>query len=167
MNFSKSFIIICFFSILISRFIPHPPNFTSTIAIAFYLPALFGTRYIIVALTAFILSDLIIGIHFLLIFTWASIIIIGLISRYFKNIYFRICGIFSSCIIFYFISNFGVWLLTDIYAENFEGLIMCYIMGLPFLKNSLLGSLFFTAFIEAIISLKSVKNFSHKINPMS
>mgnify|MGYP000312221599 CR=1 FL=1 len=37
-----------------SRFIPHPPNFTATIAIAFYLPALFGVKYIIVALTAFI-----------------------------------------------------------------------------------------------------------------
>ena len=52
------FIIISFVSILISRLIPHPPNFTTAISVAFYLPALFGYKYIIVSLTAFILSDL-------------------------------------------------------------------------------------------------------------
>ena len=29
-----------------SRFIPHPPNFTSLIALSFYVPILLGNRYI-------------------------------------------------------------------------------------------------------------------------
>ena len=31
-----------------SRFIPHPPNFTSAIALSFYVPAIFGLKFIIV-----------------------------------------------------------------------------------------------------------------------
>ena len=81
----RNFIVISFISILISRLIPHPPNFTTAIAVAFYLPALFGLKYVLLTLTAFILSDLVIGIHNLLFFTWGSIIFIGFFSKYFKN----------------------------------------------------------------------------------
>ena len=65
----KNFVLISFISILVTRLIPHPPNFTSTLALAFYLPVLFGVRFIIVAMVAFILSDLIIGMHQLIFFT--------------------------------------------------------------------------------------------------
>ena len=61
-----NFVIISFISIIVSRIIPHPPNFTTAIAIAFYLPALFGLKFTLLTATAFILSDLIIGIHKLL-----------------------------------------------------------------------------------------------------
>ena len=46
-----------------SRFIPHPPNFTSLIALSFYLPAIFGRKFIPIILIGFILTDLFIGIH--------------------------------------------------------------------------------------------------------
>jgi len=29
-----------------SRFIPHPPNFTSLLALSFYIPAILGVRFI-------------------------------------------------------------------------------------------------------------------------
>ena len=47
-----------------SRFIPHPPNFTSLIALSFYIPAVFGIRYIPVVILALFFTDLIIGFHF-------------------------------------------------------------------------------------------------------
>ena len=31
-----------FIALAVSRFIPHPPNFTSLIALAFYVPVIFG-----------------------------------------------------------------------------------------------------------------------------
>ena len=49
-NKIRNFILISFMSILISRLIPHPPNFTTVIAVAFYLPALFGIKYIFLTL---------------------------------------------------------------------------------------------------------------------
>ena len=46
-----------------SRFIPHPPNFTSLIALSFYIPAIFGRKYIAAVMLSFVLTDLIIGFH--------------------------------------------------------------------------------------------------------
>ena len=47
-------------SLSLSRFIPHPPNFTSLIALSFYLPAFFGRKYIPIILTSFLITDLVI-----------------------------------------------------------------------------------------------------------
>ncbi|MDA9655102.1 hypothetical protein N9T15_01465 [Pelagibacteraceae bacterium] len=160
----KKFIVISFFSIIISRLIPHPPNFTSTIAIAFYLPALFGAKYIIVATTAFIVCDLVIGLHPLILFTWLGLILVGLISQAFTKYYFRVPGVMIGCLIFFFVSNFGVWIFSDMYSQDLKGLSQCYIMGLPFLENSLIGSLLFSLIIESIIIFKSTKNFIRKVN---
>ena len=41
-----------FLALAASRFIPHPPNFTSLIALSFYIPAIFGVRYIPFVLSA-------------------------------------------------------------------------------------------------------------------
>jgi hypothetical protein len=160
----KKFIVISFLSIIVSRLIPHPPNFTSTIAIAFYLPALFGVKYIIVATTAFLVCDLIIGLHPLILFTWLGLILVGLISQTFTKYYFRLPGVMIGCLIFFFVSNFGVWLFSDMYSKDVPGLIQCYIMGLPFLQNSLIGSLLFSIIIETIVFFKSTKTFIRKVN---
>ena len=106
-NFIRNFVLISFLSIIISRLLPHPPNFTSTIAVAFYLPALFGARYIIVALSAFIISDLVLGLHSLVFFTWGSLFLIAYLAKYFQKFYFRIFGVSLSCIIFFLVSNLG------------------------------------------------------------
>ena len=52
-----------FIALAASRFIPHPPNFTSLLALSFYIPALFGIRYLPALLLSFIATDLIIGLH--------------------------------------------------------------------------------------------------------
>ena len=160
----RNFIVISFISILISRLIPHPPNFTTAIAVAFYLPALFGLKYVLLTLTAFILSDLVIGIHNLLFFTWGSIIFIGFFSKYFKNYFLRLIGVMGSCLIFFIISNFGVWFLSNTYSSDLSGLIACYVMGLPFLQNSLFSSIAIAVFIEFLITMKSSKIYISKIN---
>tara|TARA_A100001015_G_C14632506_1_gene572263 strand:- start:16 stop:525 length:510 start_codon:yes stop_codon:yes gene_type:complete len=164
-KFIRNFVLISFFSILISRIIPHPPNFTSTIAIMFYLPALFGSRFTVVVLLAFILSDFFIGIHKLIFFTWGSLLLVGFIAKYFKSFYFRIVGISVSCFLFFLITNFGVWLSGDLYALNYNGFITCYTLAIPFLQNSLISSLIFSLFIELILLQNTTKIFIKKINP--
>ena len=49
-----------FLALAASRFIPHPPNFTSLLALSFYVPALLGIRYLpVLVITKIIyLSDL-------------------------------------------------------------------------------------------------------------
>ena len=109
MSFIKATLII-FVLLGSSRFIPHPPNFTSLIALSFYLPAIFGRKFIPIILIGFILTDLFIGIHNYIFFTWGSIFLIGLSSQYLKkkNL-FQIIGFTIWC--FYIFLFFKLWLL--------------------------------------------------------
>ena len=76
-----------------SRFIPHPPNFTSLIALSFYVPAIFGIKYLSIVVISFALTDLFFGFHPTILFTWGSVIAIGLLSKYLsKTILNRIFG---------------------------------------------------------------------------
>ena len=143
-----------------SRFIPHPPNFTSLIAISFYIPAVFGIRYIPVVVFALLFTDLIIGFHSTILFTSGSVILIGLISEFFnKSILFRVSGAIMGAVIFFLFSNFGVW-LGGYYGYNLNGLISCYLLALPFFGNTLVSTILFSAVIEGILKIELIKNFS-------
>ena len=143
-----------------SRFIPHPPNFTSLLALSFYIPAVFGIRYIPVVVFALLFTDLIIGFHSTMIFTSGSVILIGLISKYFnKSIMFRISGAFVGAVIFFVLSNFGVW-LGGSYGYDLNGLLSCYILAIPFFTNTVLSTVFFSILIEltwAIMMKRNIK----------
>ncbi len=139
-----------------SRFIPHPPNFTSLIALSFYIPAFFGLRYIPVVVIAFFITDIVIGFHSSLLFTWGSVIAIGSITNFFKKSFiFRIFGVTTSAIIFFVLSNFGVW-LNGSYGYNLDGLIYCYILAIPFFTNTLTSTILFSLLIEAVIKTFTV-----------
>lgn len=143
-----------------SRFVPHPPNFTSLIALSFYIPAVLGIRYTPVVVLALLFTDLIIGFHSTMLFTAGSVILIGLISEFFnKSILFRIFGAFIGAVIFFLVSNFGVW-LGGSYGYNLSGFLSCYILALPFFGNTLVSTILFSAVIEGILKIEFVKNFS-------
>ena len=133
-----------------SRFIPHPPNFTSLIALSFYVPLFLGKRFIPALLICFIITDIFIGFHTIVVFTWGSIIIISLTSYLFqKNIYMRIIGAICGSLVFYIISNFGVWSLGS-YGYSFDGLLICYIAAIPFYSNTLISTILYSVLIEAV-----------------
>ena len=150
-NFFDVFIASLFIivTLITLRLIPHPPNFTPILASGIFAPYVFRFKYISVAiiLIAMIISDLLIGFHNLLLFVYLPLIIILFISDYLKvriNQYsnFLILG-FSGSVIFFIISNFGVWLITDYYPKNFIGIVECYTMAIPFFKNTLLSTLMY------------------------
>ncbi len=133
-----------------SRFIPHPPNFTSLIALSFYIPAVFGLRYIPVVVIALLFTDLIIGFHSTIIFTSGSIVLIGLISKYFnKSILFRIFGSLSGALIFFLVSNFGVW-VGGSYGYSLSGFVNCYFLAIPFFGYTIISTLIFSVLIETV-----------------
>ena len=75
----------------------------------------------------------------------------------FKNLF--IYSFFGS-FVFFIISNFGVWALGspgvyDIaYDKNFNGLLQCYILAIPFFGNTFLSTLIFA--YPAIFIYKSL-----------
>ena len=149
MNYLKITIGI-FIALSVSRFVPHPPNFTSLIALGFYVPAIIGIRYIPAVFVSFALTDLFIGFHQTILFTWGSLIIIGVMSKYFNSsIKNRAYGVFLSTILFYLLTNLGVW-VGGSYGYTLEGLLLCYYLGLPFFGYSLISTFLFSIIIEFI-----------------
>ena len=152
-----------FLALAASRFIPHPPNFTSLIALSFYVPALLGIRFLPALLLCFVITDLIIGFHGTILFTWGSIIFIGLISnKFIKSILSRISGALLGALIFFVITNFGVWSLGS-YGYTLSGFISCYILAIPFFTYSLISTLIFSSIIEVILSSFKFKEKFSKI----
>ena len=137
-----------FITLAATRFIPHPPNFTSLMALSFYVPAFLGIRYLPIVLISFAITDLIIGFHSVTLFTWGSVALIGLISRNFvKSISSRILGSLLGACIFFVITNFGIWSL-GYYGYNLNGLLTCYTLAIPFFAYSLISTLFFSSIFE-------------------
>ena len=153
-----------FLALAASRFIPHPPNFTSLLALSFYVPAILGIRFIPALVLSFLITDLIIGFHGLTLFTWGSVILIGLISKFFLlNSVNRILGALIGAFLFYLITNFGVWTLGT-YGYSLEGLIACYTLALPFFGNTIVSTLIFSSLIEIVLSKKELlKKLTFKI----
>ena len=144
-----------FLALAASRFIPHPPNFTSLLALSFYVPALLGIRYLPALVISFFITDLLIGYHSVTLFTWGSVLLIGLMSKFFlQSTTNRLLGALIGACLFYIITNFGVWSLGS-YGYTLEGLITCYILAIPFFGNSLIGTLIFSIIIEIIMSSNS------------
>mgnify|MGYP001258502695 CR=1 FL=1 len=143
-----------------SRFVPHPPNFTSLLALSFYVPALLGIRYIPVLIIAYIITDFFIGFHSTTLFTWGSVIVIGLGSKFFiSSIFTRISGALLGACLFFIITNFGVWSLGS-YGHTLEGLFMCYTLAIPFFAYTMISTFMFSGIIEGIYKLKSNSSIS-------
>jgi len=146
-----------FVALAASRFIPHPPNFTSLLALSFYVPALLGARYLPALIFSFVVTDIFIGFHSVVFFTWGSVILVGLSSKFFKkNILNRVLGSLLGACLFFIITNFGVWSLGS-YGYNLNGFIACYTLALPFFAYSLTSTFIFSGFIEGFYKLNFLK----------
>jgi hypothetical protein len=141
---------------ILLRFAPHAPNFTPVAAIALFSGAYLNKKYaLVIPLILMITSDIFIGMHNVILFTWGGFILITLLGYWIKkhkNILAVISMSLASSILFYIVSNFGVWLMGW-YPHNLKGLIDCYVMALPFLRNFTLATMLYTAVFFGVYEL--------------
>lgn len=137
-------VIIILFAVVM-RLLPHPPNVAPIGAMALFGGVYLNKKYaLLVPLIALFISDIFLGFYPEIIFVYGSFFMIGLIGLWlrkhktFRNVIFASIG---SSILFFIITNFGVWLMSTLYDKSFSGLLETYIMGLPFFRNTLLGDL--------------------------
>ncbi len=133
---------------MLLRLVPHAPNFTPVAAIALFGGAYLKRKYaLLVPLLLMIASDLVIGLHDVVFFTWGSFILITLLGIQLKKqrsiLRTAVMSLVSS-ILFYLVTNFGVWLMGW-YPLTFNGLITSYVMGLPFLRDFTLATVIYAA----------------------
>jgi hypothetical protein len=54
-----------------------------------------------------------------------------------------ICFLITSSLLFFVITNFGVWLSIPFYPKTVAGLGLCYLAAIPFLVNEMMGTLLY------------------------
>ena len=146
-----------------SRLIPHPDNFTPIIAIAIMGSYFFNNinlSYLVVLFSMLIADFFIVFYGHVLFVYFPLFLIIMIFFKLSKKINFKNLFIFgfAGSLIFFMISNFGVWLVSGLYEKNINGLIECYFMAIPFFKNTLISTLIFS-YLSLIIYKFSNKFF--------
>ena len=134
---------------IISRFIPHPPNFTPILAICLFGGAMFENKKLrfLIPFTIMFLSDLILGMHNTILWVYGSLLLIigiGVLLHGRIKLLSVILGVSASSLLFFLVTNFGVWFGSVVYPQTLSGLATCYTAGIPFLKNTITSNLFFS-----------------------
>jgi len=131
---------------------PNIPNFAPIGALALFSGVYLKKRYaLLIPLAAMIISDYFIGFYnpYVMASVYLSFLIIGLIGSWLKNhksVLNIISGSLLGSLTFFVLTNFTVWAAPNsYYPQTLNGLIDCYVLALPFFKNTISGDLFYVA----------------------
>jgi hypothetical protein len=148
---------------ILSRLAPHVPNLTAVGAISLFMGSTYGVKKSLVVLFAtMLIADSVKGLHPVMWATYGSLAMSVFIGKYIvskKNVGWIIGGTLASSILFFVITNFAVWLApSGMYEKTASGLMQCYIMAIPFFRNSLIGDLMYSViFFGGFAFAKSLK----------
>lgn len=173
--FRFGFLSLMILTVAISRMLPHLPNFTPVGAMALFGAAYFSRKYsaLLLPLLALWISDMLINnilyaayfdkfVFFYTGFYWTYlafiiIVLIGFLLLKKIKISRLILASLSSSILFFLISNFGVWMSGTMYPKTAEGLMTCYSAGIPFFRNMLVGDLFYAGILFGLFEFAQYK----------
>lgn len=149
------------------RLVPHPPNMAPITAMALFGGIYLNKRYaILVPLATMLISDYFIGFHSLMLWVYGSFALVGVFGIWLKNrktfgiIFFA--SLLSS-MLFFLITNFGVWVEGRMYPPTFNGLLMSYYMAIPFFRNTIIGDLLYTGVFFGAYELANQLSHRYKI----
>lgn len=159
----------------LSRLIPHPANFAPIGGMAIFGAAYYSKKYwaYLIPIISMWISDLVLNNviyaqyfdHFVWfysgsLFTYGAFALIVLMATFtvkrvrVSRLLYTALG---ASVIFFLVSNFGVWFSSGMYPHTWQGLIACYTAGIPFFKNTLLGDMFYTAALFGVYELAAWK----------
>ena len=107
-----------------------------------------GYYTFIIPISTMIISDIVIGNNWIILFTWSGFVILGLIGYFLKSknkVSVKhipgVLGLGIGGILLYDLwTNFGTWLGGWGYTYTWEGLTLCYTKALPFMLWHLLST---------------------------
>ncbi|HPL01793.1 MAG TPA: hypothetical protein PLE96_02505 [bacterium] len=132
------------------QYLPDIPNFAPIAALALFSGVYLKGKYaLIIPLTAMLVSDYFIGFYnpYIMLSVYFSFGLIGLMGVWLKKnktVTSIFAGSLLGSVLFFLITNFAVWVIPNsYYPHTITGLLDCYVMALPFFRNSLTGDLFY------------------------
>ncbi|MHC1776500.1 MAG: DUF6580 family putative transport protein [Lentimicrobium sp.] len=145
-------------SLALSRLMPHPFNFSPIAALALFGGARYNNRYAayLLPLLAVWISDLFLNYAFygrfvpfykgafFTYFAFAMIVWLGSVALKKFSAGNLLLTSLSASVIFFIVSNFGVWAFSGMYPPTSAGFLACYAAAIPFFRNTLAGDLVYT-----------------------
>lgn len=125
---------------VLSRLVPHPPNFAPITALALFSGVYLPKKYaFIIPIVALLVSDYFVGYYgWEMFFVYGSFLISGMIGLWLRShqgIITTAGSALASSLIFYLLTNFGVWLMPySTYSNDIRGLMESYYLGYRFLE---------------------------------
>jgi len=151
---------------VLSRWLPHPPNFSAFLAISLFagfvlpLPAA-----VIVPVVSVFLGDALLGFHDLMWVVYLSLIPVVFMGRLMPKLnslpkaWLTWGGLgLAASVLFFVTTNFAVWMASSqpatgalgSYPHTWQGLVECYVMAIPFFHNSVLATWIYMGALEAV-----------------
>ena len=156
-----------------ARLLPHMPNFAPVAASALFAGTVLRHKALalLVPLIALPISDAVIGFdgwRITLVTYLASMIpaVLPMLSSRLRK-----PGVFAplmvACsLIFFAITNLGVWAFSGMYPLTIQGLVACYIAALPYLQHTVVGDLLWAvALFGGAWAVKKVAGRNHQNTP--
>ncbi len=151
---------------VILRLLQLTPNFSPVTAIALFGGACLTDKRLslIVPVVSLLLGDIFLSVmnhyplfHDTILFVYGAYLLIALLGwqlrdgrfSYGKTLGFAV----AASVLFFFLTNFGVWAAGSLYPQTAEGLTACFTMAIPFYKFTLLGDLVYTFLFFGIYQL--------------
>lgn len=152
---------------VVTRFIPHPPNFTPIAAMALFGGAYYSDKRLafLVPMIAMFISDLVLGLHQGMLYVYvsfAAIVGIGMLLKNRVGVTSVAVASLTSSVLFFVVTNFGMWLSYPLYTKDLAGLAQAYIAAIPFFQNTILGDLMYSGVMFGAYELAKSKLFVTK-----
>jgi hypothetical protein len=140
--------------------------FSPVLAIALFSGAHLKKKALFIPLGILLVSDFFLGYYDwrLMAAVYACFILATLLGKYLK---FFLIGALIAPVLHFAITNFAVWAFMGWYPMTWAGLYQCFVMAIPFFKNSLIGTvgysvIFFGAYeLAKYLVWKTKKSFSY------
>lgn len=163
------------------RLLPHPHNVTPIAAMALSGGIYLGRKnlsFLIPFVTLFV-SDLLLNNTINRVFfpdqtgfiVWSDYmlysylafgltVVLGSFLKHLDKSQKIIGGALISSLLFFVITNTGLWMSGTLYPKSFGGLMACYAAAIPFFVNTLIGNFIFIAVF--VLGIESIFSYAHK-----
>jgi hypothetical protein len=137
--------------------VPHPPNFTPLAAIALFAGAHLDRRAAFaLAIGSLLVRDMILGVHVLMPVIYACYAFNVFLGSWLNGKHSPARIVRTSLIgsiAFFIVTNFASWIAFDTFSKTADGLLACYLAGIPYFRNTVASDLIYSLAMFGLFAL--------------
>lgn len=153
MNIVMAVILVSF--TLVTRWAPNTLNFSPVLAIALFAGSYYrGAWRFVVPLLAMFVSDIYLEFYPGMTVNYLAFALVVALGTLVKPQALHVfAGALAASVLFFVVSNFGVWMSAELYQPTWAGLLECYTQAIPFFRNTLVSTVCYSVLFFTIQAL--------------